>query len=135
MPWHYLDLADYLLIAEAVTGLRAEILADMPRVVDLASSALSMPTSNWRGQDAYPEFVQKAGLLAARLAKNHPLPDGNKRAAWLSMVEFIERNGYRLEQPGADDAVDVMVRLASSELAEADFINWLRPRLIGIPET
>ncbi len=135
MPWHYLDLADYLLIAEAVTGLRAEILADMPRVVDLASSALSVPTSGWRGQDAYPEFVQKAGLLAARLAKNHPLPDGNKRAAWLSMVEFIERNGYRLEQPGADDAVDVMVRLASSELAEADFINWLRPRLIGIPET
>lgn len=32
LTWQYLDLADYLLIAEANTGLRAEILAEMPRV-------------------------------------------------------------------------------------------------------
>jgi death-on-curing protein len=129
LAWHYLDLADYLLIAEAVTGLKAEVLAEMPRVVNLASSALSVPGSGWQGQDAYPDLAQKAGLLAARLAKDHPLPDGNKRAAWLSMIEFIERNGYRLEQPKPDDAVDTMLSLASSELAEADFVEWLRPRL------
>ncbi len=102
----------------------------MPRVVDLASSALSVPSSGWQGQEAYPDPAQKAGLLAARLAKNHPLPDGNKRAAWLAMIEFIERNGYRLEQPEPDEAVDAMLRLASSELAEADFVDWLRPRLM-----
>ena len=130
MAWHYLDLADYLLIAEAVIGLKAEVLAVMPRVVDLASSALSVPSSGWQGQEAYPDPAQKAGLLAARLAKNHPLPDGNKRAAWLAMIEFIERNGYRLEQPEPDEAVDAMLRLASSELAEADFVDWLRPRLM-----
>ena len=130
MAWQYLDLADYLLIAEAVTGLKAEVLAEMPRVVDLASSALSVPGSGWQGQEAYPEPAQKAGLLAARLAKNHPLPDGNKRAAWLAMVEFIERNGYRLEQPKPDEAVDAMLRLASSDLAEAEFVDWLRPRLM-----
>jgi death-on-curing protein len=130
LDWRYLDLADYLLIAEAVTGLDAEVLAEMPRVVNLASSALSVPSSGWQGQDAYPELAQKAGLLAARLAKNHPLPDGNKRAAWLSMIEFIERNGYRLDQPEPAEAVDAMLRLASSELAEAEFVEWLRPRLI-----
>ena len=130
MAWQYLDLADYLLIAEAVTGLKAEVLAEMPRVVDLASSALSVPGSGWKGQEAYPDPAQKAGLLAARLAKNHPLPDGNKRAAWLAMIEFIERNGYRLDQPKPDEAVDAMLRLASSELAEADFVDWLRPRLM-----
>jgi death-on-curing protein len=101
----------------------------MPRVVGLASSALSVPGAGWAGQDAYPEFAQKSGLLAARLAKNHPLPDGNKRAAWLAMVEFIERNGGRLEQPDPDEAVDVMLRLAASELAEEDFVEWLQPRL------
>ncbi len=130
MAWHYLDLADYLLIAEAVTGLKAEVLAEMPRVVDPASSALSVPGSGWQGQEAYPDPAQKAGLLAARLAKNHPLPDGNKRAAWLAMIEFVERNGYRLEQPEPAEAVDVMLRLASSELPEADFVEWLRPRLM-----
>lgn len=108
----------------------AEVLAEMPRVVGLASSALSVPGSGWQGQDAYPELAQKAGLLAARLAKNHPLPDGNKRAAWLSMVEFVERNGYGLDQPEPAEAVDAMLRLASSELAEGDFVEWLRPRLI-----
>jgi len=76
LAWRYLDLAGYLLIAEAVTGLDAEVLAEMPRVVNLASSALSVPSSGRQGQDAYPELAQKAGLLAARLAKNHPLPDG-----------------------------------------------------------
>jgi len=130
LAWHYLDLADYLLIAEAVTGLKAEVLAEMPRVVDLASSALSVPGSGWQGQEAYPDPAQKAGLLAARLAKNHPLPDGNKRAAWLAMIEFIERNGYRLEQPEPAEAVDAMLRLASSAIAEANFVEWLRPRII-----
>jgi death-on-curing protein len=129
LAWKYLDLADYLLIAEAVTGLKAEVLAEMPRVVSLASSALSVPASGWQRQEAYPEPAQKAGLLAARLAKNHPLPDGNKRAAWLAMIEFLERNGYQLEQPEPSDAVDAMLRLASSELAEGDFVEWLRSRL------
>jgi len=129
LAWQYLDLADYLLIAEAVTGLKAEVLAEMPRVVSLASSALSVPASGWQGQEAYPEPSQKAGLLAARLAKNHPLPDGNKRAAWLAMIEFLERNGYQLEQPEPSDAVDGMLRVASSELAEGDFAEWVRSRL------
>ena len=129
MAWQYIDLADYLLIAEAVTGLKAEVLAEMPRVVSLASSALSVPGSGWQGQEAYPELAQKAGLLAARLAKNHPLPDGNKRVAWLAMNEFLERNGYQLEQPEPSDAVDAMLRVASSEMAEGDFVEWLRSRL------
>jgi death-on-curing protein len=77
----------------------------MPRVVDLASSALAVPSSGWQDAEAYPELAQKAGMLAARLAKNHPLPDGNKRAAWLSLIEFVERNGYRLEQPEPGEAV------------------------------
>jgi death-on-curing protein len=129
LAWQYLDLADYLLIAEAVTGLKAEVLADMPRVVNLASSALSVPASGWQGQEAYPEPAQKAGLLAARLAKNHPLPDGNKRTAWLAMIEFLERNGFQLEQPEPSDAADAMLRVASSEMAEGDFVEWLRSRL------
>src|ERR1700719_3946115 len=101
----------------------------MPRVVSLASSALSVPASGWQRQEAYPEPAQKAGLLAARLAKNHPLPDANKRAAWLAMIEFIERNGYQLEQPEPEEAVATMVGLASGALSEGEFVDWLRPRL------
>ena len=129
MSWRYLDLADFLLIAEAVLGLPAERLAEMPRVVDLAESALSVPSSGFGGQEAYPDFVQKAGLLAARIARNHPLPDGNKRVAWLAMVEFVERNWRALTQPDVDEAVETMFHLAAGDLSEAEFVDWLRPRL------
>ena len=45
------------------------------------------------------------------------------------MIEFLERNGYQLLQPEPSDAVDAMLRLASSELAEGDFVEWLGARL------
>lgn len=31
--------------------------------------------------------------MACRIAWNHPLPDGNKRAAWACLVLFIDLNG------------------------------------------
>jgi death-on-curing protein len=127
----YLDLADYLLVAEAVLGVPAEQLADMPRVVNMASSALAVPKAGWSGKEAYPEFAQKAALLAARLVRNHPLPDGNKRVAWLSMVEFIERNGGALLLTTTDpgEVVSAMVHLAAGDMSEQDFVDWVRRRL------
>jgi death on curing protein len=37
--------------------------------------------AGWGEEELYPDFVDKAAVLVVRLAKNHPLPDGNKRAA------------------------------------------------------
>ena len=56
----YLDLADYLLIAEAVTGIDAAVLAKASRI-DLAESALNAPRAEFDGVEFYPEFVTKAG--------------------------------------------------------------------------
>ena len=61
----YLDLVDFLLIAEAVLGIPAERIGEMPRVVELASSSLAVPASGWGGVQAYPDMAQKAGLLAS----------------------------------------------------------------------
>jgi Fic family protein len=41
---------------------------------------------------SYPDFVDKAAVLLVRLVKNHPLPDGNKRAAWVSMFRGRRRD-------------------------------------------
>lgn len=54
MAWSYLDLADFLLIAEAVPGVPAEELADMPRVVQVAASALAVPSAGWGEAEALP---------------------------------------------------------------------------------
>jgi alkylation response protein AidB-like acyl-CoA dehydrogenase len=42
-------------------------------------------------EEFYPDFVDKAAVLLVRLARNHPLPDGNKRVAWDALVHRDQR--------------------------------------------
>jgi hypothetical protein len=69
----YLELADYLLIAEAVLGLPAEVIANFNRI-GLAASALAAPQAGFGGVEAYPDFATKAAVLCWHLVKNHPCP-------------------------------------------------------------
>ena len=78
MSVRYLDLADFVEIAAEVTGL------DLANL-DLADSALHAPSAGFGEQDLYPDFVDKCGVLIVRLARNHPLPDGHKRASWVAL--------------------------------------------------
>lgn len=125
----YLEFADYLLIAESVLGLPAEAIADFDRI-GLAQSALAAPQAGFGGVEAYPDFETKAAVLCWHLVKNHPLPDGNKRCAFLATVEFIERNGRSwVPAPGDPGETDRVIRgVASSELSQADFRAWIAAR-------
>ena len=130
--WRYLEIGDFLLIAEAVTGIPAEVLGESDRVVSQADSALHVPQSGFAGTEVYPGFEDKAAILCARLIQNHPLPDGNKRTAFLCMIEFIERNGFRLRsRPGDSPSsiADVLVGLAAHTMSEQDFIVWVTGRI------
>ena len=81
---------------------------------DLADSALHAPSASFGGQEFYPDFVDKAAVLLVRLAKNHPLPDGNKRAAWASLRMFLEINGWKLDPyPSVDDAEAAVIAIAA----------------------
>lgn len=126
---NHLDLADYLLIAEAVLRVPAEALKD---VIDLglAESALAAPQASYGGVEFYPEPAVKAAILCSRLVQNHPARDGNKRLGLVAMLEFVERNGLVWEPPpgGPDEIADVIERLAGREprLSEPDFIVWVK---------
>lgn len=76
----YLSLAEYFWLAEQVTGTAAELLVKVSRS-DLADSALHASQAGFGDEDFYPDLIGKAAVLTCRLAWNHPLPDGNKRAA------------------------------------------------------
>lgn len=93
METRYLGLDDWLVIASAVLGIDVRVLA---KSADLASAdaALHAPAAAFGGQEFYPDFRTKAGVLGYRLARHHCLPDGNKRTAFLALVEFVERNGH-----------------------------------------
>lgn len=123
----YLTLAEALVIAEAVTGIDHLILAKSAGV-GLLDSALHAPQAGFGGHELYPEFVDKAAVLAVRIARNHPLPDGNKRLAWGCLTIFCLLNGSDL-LVDPDDAVEQMLGVASGEIDEAAMANWLSDRL------
>lgn len=121
----YLDLADYLLIAEAVLGLPAEEIARWPGT-GLAESALHAPAASFGGVELYPDALDKAAVLCVRLARNHPLPDGNKRVAYLAMLEFFARNHVDWTPPSVDETVATIEAVAAGTISEGELASWLR---------
>jgi death on curing protein len=125
----YLDLADYVAIAAAVTGLEVEVVM---RVADLglADSALHAPAAGFGDTEFYLDFVDKAAVLIVRLARNHPLPDGNKRAAWVALRAVVDLNGWAWNpRPDIDEAEQAVVSIAAGELNEEATADWLRRHL------
>jgi death-on-curing protein len=121
----YLDLADYLLIAEAVIGVPAEQIARWPGI-GLAESALHAPGASFEGVELYPDVLDKAAVLCVRLARNHPLPDGNERVAYLVLLEFLARNDIEWAPPSVDATVATIEQVAAGTISERELADWLR---------
>lgn len=126
----YLDLAEYLWLAEQVTGVDAATLAKASRI-DLADSALHAPAAGFGDEDFYPDIYDKAAVLCCRLAWNHPLPDGNKRASWAALLLFVDLNDgvWDPDPPDVDQAEEAMMAVAAGEVDEEWVAAWLRERV------
>ena len=125
-----LSLAEYLWMAEQVIGIEAAVLSKAARI-DLADSTLHAPSARFDGQEFYPDVIDKAAVLTSRLAWNHPLPDGNKRAAWAALVLCLVLNGivWSPDPPDVDDAEEAMLAVSAHEVDESWFADWLRRRV------
>jgi death-on-curing protein len=123
----YLSTAEALAISEEVTGLDARTLLQVSRI-GLLESALHSPQAGFGDVEFYPEFVDKAAVLVVHLARSHPLPDGNKRLAWVALTMFCALNGFHLTV-ATDDAVALMLAIASGEKNERDVAAWLTDRI------
>ena len=125
MTVRYLDLDDFIEIAAAVTGLSAETVRGSSRI-ELADSALHAPQSGFGDQEFFPELLDKAAVLAVRLAKNHPLPDGNKRVAWVCLRMFVELNGLEWDpKPSVDETEAAVLSIANGAWDEEALASWL----------
>lgn len=126
-----IELGDFLIIAEAHTGIDAHQLARMPHLVRLAQSALAAPFAGFGDFELFPTLPEKAAVYCSRIVSYHPLPDANKRTGYDVMREFIDRNGETFTHPsGGWEATAQMIEdLAAALIAEADFIKWVRERL------
>ena len=116
-----------------VTGFDVET-ANGVTNIDRADSTLQAPQAGWGETDLYPDFVDKAAVLVTRLTKNHPLPDGNKRAAWVALRLFIELNDWGwAPYPPVDEAERLMLDIADGTWNEHAVAEWLTPRIRPIP--
>ncbi|MEA2058027.1 MAG: Fic family protein [Actinomycetota bacterium] len=122
----YITLGEYFWLAEQVTGVDADILAKASRS-DLADSALHAPRAGFGDVEFYPDIYDKAAVLVCRLAWNHPLPDGNKRAAWAALVMFVDLDDGTWEPapPDIDQAEEAVLAIAAGNNDEA----WAAARL------
>jgi death-on-curing protein len=85
-----------------------------------------MRRAGFASVELYPDLIDKAAVLCVRLARNHPLPDGNKRVAYLAMLEFLARNGIEWMPHSVDETVTTIERVAAGQVSERQLADWLR---------
>lgn len=129
---NYLGLDDVLAIASAVLRVEPEVLMRTSRI-NSADSAVHAPGATFGGVEFYPGLRRKIAVLGYRLVRNHPFPDGNKRVAFLAMVEMAERNGAAWHEPigdcDGDDTVEMMFAAAAGAVDEDTFARWVEERV------
>ncbi|SHF31640.1 type II toxin-antitoxin system death-on-curing family toxin [Streptoalloteichus hindustanus] len=114
-------------------ALATAFLGEPPEVRDwgMLQAALDRPRTTLFGADAYPELADKAGALLHSLARNHPLIDGNKRLAWISVKYLVRLNGHNIHLPSTDDGYDLVISAAEGTADAAGLSRtiggWMRP--------
>jgi len=67
----------------------------------------------------------KAAVLVEHLARNHPLPDSNKRAAFLSAWLFLEVNGRHFAGEDPDTDVPMWSESLLAKRPPNEIASWL----------
>jgi death on curing protein len=91
-------------------------------------SALERPINKWQYEQsevAAPDLAPLAAAYAFGLAKNHAFVDGNKRAAFMTMVVFLRKSDVRFA-PDQAHATTMMMSLAAGEVSEQSLARWIR---------
>ncbi len=113
---------------DIVLDIHAEQLAifgggDGIRDLGLLESALARPLNKF----AYGEtdLAALAAAYAFGIARNHPFVDGNKRAAFGSMIVFLGLNDIDLDVP-PEDATAIVLEVAAGGIDEDGLTRWIR---------
>ncbi len=93
----------------------------------LLDSALARPLN--RAGYGEPDIAELGALYGIAIARNHPFVDGNKRTAYVALESFLLLNGCRFPVSDAE-AVVVMLAMASGEIDDAEFIDWVRANTV-----
>ena len=90
----------------------------------LLESALAAPFQSFAGIELYPTVLEKGAMLGYSLVSNHAFVDGNKRIGMLTMLTFLQINGYTLTADN-DEVTRVGLDLAAGEMKREELLRWL----------
>lgn len=90
-------------------------------------SALARPHKQW-AYDGMTDIATLAAAYGFGLTRRHGYMDGNKRIGFVAMAVFLDINGWSLEAPESE-VVQVMLDVASGEMAEASLASWVRTHI------
>ena len=82
--------------------------------MDTLTSAVMRPRAGFGQHDAHPGLFDKAAALLHGLASTQCFEDGNKRAAWISTVVFLELNGQIVRDMADIEAEAFVIAVATS---------------------
>ena len=89
----------------------------------LLLSAIAKPQNHFAyGSES---MAVMAASYAAGIVLNHPFLDGNKRTGFMTAATFLEMNGLELTA-SEESTVQQTVSLASGQLTEEDYAEWLK---------
>lgn len=91
-------------------------------------SALGRPRNKWEYEGG--ELAVLAAAYAFGIARNHPFVDGNKRAAFVTMMLFLRKNGTMFRPPQTE-ATRIMLDLAAGSVSEDGLARWIGNRSDG----
>ena len=123
----YPEFGDFCEVAARILGTTPEQIARLPNI-GLAESAIAAPRAGFGDTDVYPTLLEKAAVLLERLTRNHPLPDGNKRTAFLLTEMFLEINGSAFNGELPDIDVPMVEQVAAGQTTQEQIILWLSGR-------
>jgi death-on-curing protein len=103
---------------------------------NLLQAALGRPLNKWHYDEPKPTLFVLAAAYAFGIAKGQVFHDGNKRAAYVVAMTFLEMNGV-VCAPAQSDIVETMVAIADGSMSEAELADWFRSNIrrpVGLAE-
>ncbi len=96
---------------------------DGVRDIGLLESALARPVNKFGYGES--DLAVLAAAYGFGIARNHPFIDGNKRAAFASIIVFLGLNGIDFDVP-SEQATAMILSLAAGEVSEESLARWIR---------
>jgi len=96
----------------------------------LLESALGRP-QNLFAYEGVTDIARLAAAYGFGVAKNHPFIDGNKRAALIALMTFVELNGHVFKATQIE-AFQTILALATGDVTELELAAWVRRNIEAV---